>query len=137
MLSKQYLIKQNKCCGNGCFMCPYLPRHSKGSNKIMNQMGYACINMELSNSKPRVTTNRSMIKRTFTEKGLPYASELALQNCKDLLTILKWNNDNGFKFFYELLSVSKGVLNIEEVALTFQPRLKQLEDLLFTRFLYS
>ena len=64
-----------------------------------NRMGYACINMNLSKSKPRVTTNRSMIKRTFTEKGLPYASELTLQNCKDLLTILKWNNDNGFDFF--------------------------------------
>ena len=65
----------------------------------MNSMGYACINMNLSNSKPRITTNRSMIKRTFTEKGLPYASELTLQNCKDLLTILKWNKDNGFDFF--------------------------------------
>ena len=65
----------------------------------MNNIGYACINMKLSNSKPRVTTNRSMIKRTFTDKGLPYASELTLQNCKDLLTILKWNNENGFKFF--------------------------------------
>ncbi|WP_320668357.1 glycosyltransferase family 2 protein [Prochlorococcus sp. MIT 1307] len=30
---------------------------------------------------------------------------------------------NGFKFFYELLSVSQGQLNVEEVALTFQPRL--------------
>ncbi len=65
----------------------------------MNNMGYACINMGLSNSKPRVTTNRSMIKRTFTEKGIEYASELSLNNCKDLLTILKWNNENGFKFF--------------------------------------
>ena len=62
----------------------------------MNNMGYACINMGLSNSKPRVTTNRSMIKRTFTEKGIEYASELSLNNCKDLLTILKWNNENGF-----------------------------------------
>ena len=65
----------------------------------MNRMGYACINMNLSECKPRVTTNRTMIKRTFKDKGLPYASELALQNCKDLLTILKWNNDNGFNFF--------------------------------------
>ena len=65
----------------------------------MNSIGYACINMNLSKSKPRVTTNRSMIKRTFTEKGLPYASELTLQNCKDLLTILKWNKSNGFDFF--------------------------------------
>ena len=62
-------------------------------------MGYACINTHLSNSKPKVTTNRSMIKRTFVEKGLPYASELALQNCKDLLTILKWNKANGIDFF--------------------------------------
>ena len=99
MLSKEFLVEQKQCCGKGCFMCPYLPRHKQGSKKIMNNMGYACINMNLSNSKPRVTTNRSMIKRTFTEKGLPYASELTLENCKDLLTILKWNKDNGFDFF--------------------------------------
>ena len=65
----------------------------------MNNIGYACINMNLSNNKPKVTTNRTMIKRTFTDKGLPYASELALQNCKDLLTILKWNKANGINFF--------------------------------------
>jgi UV DNA damage endonuclease len=49
--------------------------------------------------KKRVTTNRSMIKRTFKQKGLPYASELALQNCKDLIKILKWNHQNGIHFF--------------------------------------
>ena len=65
----------------------------------MYNIGYACINTQLSNSKPRITTNRSMIKRTFVDRGLKYASELGLENCKDLLTILKWNNDNDFKFF--------------------------------------
>jgi len=65
----------------------------------MNQMGYACINMHLSQQKPKVYTGRSMIKRTFTEKGISYASQLGLDNCKDLMTIIKWNNDNGFKFF--------------------------------------
>ena len=54
MLSKDYLIKQTQCCGNGCFMCPYIPKHQQGSIKIMNQMGYACINMELSKQKPKV-----------------------------------------------------------------------------------
>jgi len=41
-------------------------------------LGYACINMELNARKgeDRVTTNRSMIKKTFQEKGLDYASEL-------------------------------------------------------------
>ncbi len=67
----------------------------------MKNIGYACINMELSDrpKAQRITTNRTMIKRTFREKGLAYASELALANCRDLLTILKWNENNGFKFF--------------------------------------
>jgi UV DNA damage endonuclease len=65
----------------------------------MNQMGYACINMELSSHKPKIYTGRSMIKRTFKAKGIEYASQLGLDNCKDLFTIIKWNNENGFKFF--------------------------------------
>jgi UV DNA damage endonuclease len=40
-----------------------------------------------------------MIKRTFKAKGIEYASELGLGNAKDLFTIVKWNNENGFKFF--------------------------------------
>ena len=40
-----------------------------------------------------------MIKRTFKSKGISYASQLGLDNCKDLFTIIKWNNANGFKFF--------------------------------------
>ena len=62
-------------------------------------MGYACINMHLSQQKPKVYTGRSMIKRTFTDKGISYASQLGLDNCKDLLKIIQWNNENGFKFF--------------------------------------
>ena len=65
----------------------------------MNRMGYACINMQLSNQKPKVYTGRSMIKRTFKSKGIKYASELGLENTKDLFKIIKWNNENGFKFF--------------------------------------
>jgi UV DNA damage endonuclease len=40
-----------------------------------------------------------MIKRTFKSKGIDYASQLGLDNCKDLYKILEWNNNNGFKFF--------------------------------------
>ena len=99
MLSKQFLIKRRKCCGNGCLMCPYIPKHTKGSYKIMNRMGYACINMQLSSQKPKIYTGRSMIKRTFKDKGIKYASELGLQNTKDLFEIIKWNKENGFDFF--------------------------------------
>jgi UV DNA damage endonuclease len=65
----------------------------------MNRMGYACINMQLSNQKPKIYTGRSMIKRTFKQKGINYASELGLENTKDLFEIIKWNNENGFDFF--------------------------------------
>ena len=64
-------------------------------------LGYACINETLGRrpKSKRITTNRSMIKRTFKERGLAYASELALQNVKDLLKILEWNEENGIKFY--------------------------------------
>lgn len=62
-------------------------------------LGYACINMTLSKQKEKITTNRGMVKKTFLSKGVDYASELALQNAKDMIHILKWNNDNNIKFF--------------------------------------
>ncbi len=62
-------------------------------------LGYACINMSLSTHKPKITTNRSMIKKTFLERGLPYASELGLQNSQDLIKILEWNVKNGIFLF--------------------------------------
>ena len=64
-------------------------------------LGYACINHGLSTlpKSKRVTTNRSMIKKTFKERGTTYASEITLQNVTDLLTILQWNVDNDIRFF--------------------------------------
>ena len=67
----------------------------------MINLGYACINMSLSSLKKseRITTNRSMIRRTFQQRGIAYASELALQNIKDLYAILQWNEEHNIKFF--------------------------------------
>ncbi len=62
-------------------------------------LGYACINMTLSGQKPKVTTNRSMIKKTFKEKGLSYAGELGMLNAADLSKILRWNVENNIKCF--------------------------------------
>ena len=66
---------------------------------MTTRFGYACINMTLQKQKPRVTCNRSMIKRTFQQKGLPYASELALANSMDLIKHVAWNNAHGVKVF--------------------------------------
>ena len=62
------------------------------------KLGYACINSTLQIAGG-ITTNRGMRQKTFNEKGLDYVSELALQNCRDLVTIVKWNEENGIKLF--------------------------------------
>ena len=62
------------------------------------KIGYACINMTLQTAGG-YTTNRGMRQKTFNERGLPYVSELALQNAKDLVHIIKWNNEMGIKLF--------------------------------------
>ena len=75
---------------------------------MVNKIGYACISMQLSyptkyGNKPRgtqpITTNRSMIRRTFDEKGVDYASELCLQNVKDLHQLIQWYIVNGYDFY--------------------------------------
>ena len=59
-------------------------------------LGYACINLSLGK---KVTTNRTMIKKTFNEKGLDYVSDLVLLNVGDLERIIDWNEENGVKFY--------------------------------------
>tara|TARA_S200000501_G_scaffold351263_1_gene368973 strand:- start:149 stop:829 length:681 start_codon:yes stop_codon:yes gene_type:complete len=36
MLSREFLVQRGYCCGHGCLMCPYIPKHIKGNN-IMNK----------------------------------------------------------------------------------------------------
>ena len=62
------------------------------------RLGYACINMSLQQAGG-ICTNRTMRQKTYNERGLPYCSELALQNVKDLVNIIKWNNEMGIKLF--------------------------------------
>jgi UV DNA damage endonuclease len=40
-----------------------------------------------------------MIKRTFEARGIEYASELALQNVRDLSRIIQWNYRHGVKLY--------------------------------------
>ena len=59
-------------------------------------IGYACINMSLGK---KITTNRTMVKKTLNLKGLDYVSELALLNAKDIIKILEWNREHKINFF--------------------------------------
>ena len=62
-----------------------------------NNLGYCCINTALAGAG--ITTNRGMVKKTFLEKGILYASELAIKNIDSLIKILEWNSQNDIKMF--------------------------------------
>ena len=36
MLSREYLLQRGYCCGHGCLMCPYEPKHKK-DNTILRE----------------------------------------------------------------------------------------------------
>ena len=61
------------------------------------RIGYACINMTL--GEKNITTNRGMIRKTFDSKGLKYVSELSLQNVRDLIEVIKWNEKHGITLY--------------------------------------
>lgn len=65
-------------------------------------VGYACINETLAGLRPASTAvkvNRGMIKKTFSQKGLVYAGQLALQNLYDLEKIIRWNYEHDVKLY--------------------------------------
>lgn len=62
-------------------------------------LGYACMNLTLRERDPPLRCNRGMRKRTWEERGVEYASELALRNVRDLREILRWNADHGIRFY--------------------------------------
>ena len=35
MLSREFLLERGYCCGHGCLMCPYHPKHTEGNTKVM------------------------------------------------------------------------------------------------------
>jgi UV DNA damage endonuclease len=65
---------------------------------IDRKLGYCCINLTLQESS-KITINRGMVKRTFLERGIVYASELALANVKDLEKIIHWNHENDITMY--------------------------------------
>ena len=60
--------------------------------------GYCCINMTLKKEQ-NIYIGRSMIKKTFLEKGINYAAELAEANVRDMIEIIKWNERQGIKLY--------------------------------------
>ena len=75
---------------------------------MMKNIGYCCIPMGCNEGKPKkehITVNRGMVRRTFDAKGLPYVSELIIENLKDTLKVLDYNLKNHI-YIYRLSSDS-------------------------------
>lgn len=64
---------------------------------MSTNFGYCCINLSLRHKK--ISVNNSCIKKTFQQKGIPYVSQLALLNVRNLIEIIKWNHQNGIKVY--------------------------------------
>ena len=74
----------------------------------MKNIGYCCIPLGCNQGlkkKDQILVNRSMVRKTFDTKGLPYVSELIILNLKDTLKVLEWNLKNGI-YIYRMSSDS-------------------------------
>lgn len=60
------------------------------------QLGLCCINTVL--RERNVFCSRTMTLATISSKGLPELQRRALANCRDLITMIQWNADNGIRF---------------------------------------
>lgn len=63
------------------------------------QLGLCCINTILRDQKPPVYASRRMIIKSIEEKGIDELKYKILQNLRDVLTIMDWNEANGIKLY--------------------------------------
>lgn len=63
------------------------------------QLGLCCLNMTLRAQNPSIFASRKMIIRTIKQKGIICLKQKILQNLKDVLKIMDWNEENGIKVY--------------------------------------
>jgi UV DNA damage endonuclease len=63
------------------------------------QLGLCCLNTCLRCQKPPVFASRSVILKTLETKGVEVLKEKIVQNLKDVLKMMDWNEENGIKVF--------------------------------------
>ncbi len=63
------------------------------------QLGLCCMNTTLRNQKPSIFSSRSVILNTIEKKGIDFLKQKIIQNLKDTLILMDWNEKNGIKVF--------------------------------------
>lgn len=68
MLSEDFLLERGYCCGHGCLMCPYIPKHKKGNTVVMKKV-IDCYQ----NENPIINKK---LREVSVNEGLEIATEL-------------------------------------------------------------
>ena len=63
------------------------------------QLGLCCLNITLRDQKPSIYASRRINKKTIREKGIEECKRRIVENLKDLIKMIQWNEDNGIKVF--------------------------------------
>ena len=63
------------------------------------QLGLCCLNTILRAQKPPVFASRKMIIRSVEEQGIDALKDKVLQNLRDVVTMMDWNEQHGIKVF--------------------------------------
>jgi len=66
------------------------------SNKTQISLGLCCINTKLRAQKPPIFCSRTCIRKTYSVER---AQSLALQNIKDIKTMIEWNENHKIRVF--------------------------------------
>lgn len=63
------------------------------------QLGLCCLNTVLRAENPPVYCSRTIIQRIIKERGIEELKSRALQNCRDIINLIEWNEKNGIRVF--------------------------------------
>lgn len=63
------------------------------------QLGLCCMNTTLQTQKPPITSSRTVRLNTLETKGFEILKSKIIQNLKDTLVMIDWNEKNGIKVF--------------------------------------
>ena len=83
----------SECQGEG------LKEANKFSEQRPVQLGLCCLNTELRGRTIPVFASRKMIIRTIKQKGIDALKSKILQNLKDILVMIMWNEMHGIRVF--------------------------------------
>jgi len=113
MLSREYLINRGTCCGLGCLMCPYEPKHTEGVTEVMKKI----INC-FKEDNPLI---QKTLRRVTVEEGYKIATEL--------FQILNKKGDGiGLAANQVGIDAQVAVVNVKEPIVLINPEIVSKEE---------